>query len=57
MIGFTFAQPFLITRAILLASAPFDEGNQNVGYGLIGAYAIVYVGMTVSFVPFDAVES
>jgi hypothetical protein len=47
MMGFTFAQPFLVSRAIALTTAPPTERNDNFGYGLIGAYAIVYTGIAV----------
>ncbi len=46
-LGFSFAQPFLINRAILFASSPDTPENRNVGYGLIGAYVLVYVGLAV----------
>lgn len=46
-LGFSFAQPFLINRAILFASSPDAPENRNVGYGLIGAYVLVYVGLAV----------
>jgi len=48
-IGFVYSQPFLINRAIKLAQSPKSEENNNVGYGLIGAYVIVYAGIAVSF--------
>ncbi len=48
LIGFNFAQPFLITRAVDLANAPVTQINNNIGYGLIGAYALVYIGIAVS---------
>ncbi|KAK2853332.1 hypothetical protein FQN49_005174 [Arthroderma sp. PD_2] len=48
LIGFLFAQPFLLNRAILLASEPITEHTTNQGYGLIFAYVIVYVGLAVS---------
>ncbi|TLD19247.1 hypothetical protein PspLS_09793 [Pyricularia sp. CBS 133598] len=47
-IGFTYAQPFLITAAIELAVTPQDEPNNNRGYGLIGAYFLVYTGIAVT---------
>lgn len=47
-IGFTYAQPFLITQAIALASTPEIQRYDNLGYGLIGAYVIVYTGIAVS---------
>lgn len=48
LIGFTFSQPFLVTRAIELASTPSSSKSNNSGYGLIGAYALVYIGIAVS---------
>jgi ATP-binding cassette, subfamily C (CFTR/MRP), member 1 len=47
-IGFTYTQPFLISAAIRLASLPQGQPYDNIGYGLIGAYAIVYTGIAVS---------
>ncbi len=49
LIGFSFAQPFLINRAILFANSPDTLENRNVGYGLVGAYFLVYIGIAVSF--------
>ncbi|KAF8857368.1 putative multidrug resistance protein [Acephala macrosclerotiorum] len=46
LIGFTYAQPFLITSAINYVSQPASEQNKNDGYGLIGATALVYLGIT-----------
>jgi hypothetical protein len=48
MTGFTFAQPFLVTSAVRLAASPINEESNNHAYGLIGAYALVYVGIAVS---------
>ncbi|KAM5475001.1 hypothetical protein MauCBS54593_001472 [Microsporum audouinii] len=48
LIGFLFAQPFLLNKAILLASEPITEQTTNQGYGLIFAYVIVYVGLAVT---------
>lgn len=49
LIGFRFTQPLLVTKAIELASQPVNQRNDNVGYGLIGAYLLVYSGIAVSF--------
>lgn len=46
--GFTFAQPFLISRALDYAGQREAANSHNIAYGLIGAYAIVYIGIAVS---------
>lgn len=46
-IGFTYAQPFLVTAAINLAATPQTQPYNNNGYGLIGAYILVYSGIAV----------
>ncbi|KAL3483855.1 P-loop containing nucleoside triphosphate hydrolase protein [Aspergillus germanicus] len=48
MTAFTFAQPFLVTSAIRLAALPINQDSDNHAYGLIGAYALVYVGLAIS---------
>ena len=46
LIGFNYSQPFLITRIInYVEDASKDK---NTGYGLIGATAIIYVGIAIS---------
>lgn len=47
-IGFSFAQPFLIYRAVSLLLQPDGEMTKNEGYGLIGATALVYLGLAIS---------
>lgn len=47
IIGFTFAQPFLITAAIQYLEAPDSTENKNHGYGLIGAAFLIYLGLAV----------
>lgn len=47
-IGFTYAQPSLITAAIDLAARPNGQPYNNDGYGLIGAYFLVYTGIAVA---------
>ncbi|KYK58885.1 hypothetical protein DCS_00012 [Drechmeria coniospora] len=49
--GFTFAQPFLITRIIHFATAPGGPDGKldvQVGNGLVVATAIIYVGLAVA---------
>ncbi|KAI9048359.1 hypothetical protein LZ554_008151 [Drepanopeziza brunnea f. sp. 'monogermtubi'] len=46
LIGFTYAQPLLIKRALnyVAKSGPEEE---NIGYGLIGATVLVYCGLAI----------
>lgn len=48
LIGFTFAQPVLLKRALAVSSSDPTQYNNNVGYALIGAYFLVYTGMAIS---------
>ncbi|KAK4170055.1 hypothetical protein QBC43DRAFT_329617 [Cladorrhinum sp. PSN259] len=43
-----FCQPFLINRAIKLSEEPITNETTQHGYGLIGAYLLVYVGIAVA---------
>ena len=52
-IGFTFCQPFLITRAVDLSSQPITPASRNAGYGLIAAYLIVYVGIAITMAQYQ----
>ncbi|GKT57765.1 ABC multidrug transporter [Colletotrichum tofieldiae] len=52
-IAFNYAQPFLIDEAIRLASQPQTQLYNNRGFGLIGAYALVYTGIAVSTGQYD----
>lgn len=47
LIALNFSQPFLINRAIKLSNEPISEETTNIGYGLIGAYILVYTGIAV----------
>ncbi|RMJ01545.1 hypothetical protein CDV36_015712 [Fusarium kuroshium] len=47
-IGFTFCQPFLISATLEWAEKDSDSDDMNQGYGLIGAWFIVYVGIAVT---------
>lgn len=48
LIGFTFAQPVLLKRALAVSENEDTQYNNNVGYALIGAYFLVYTGMAVT---------
>lgn len=48
LIAFNFCQPFLIQRAISFSSRSKSEDPNNVGYGLIGAYFLVYAGIAIT---------
>lgn len=47
LIGFNFCQPFLINRAVKFSQETSNVQQRNIGYGLIGAYIIVFVGIAV----------
>jgi ATP-binding cassette subfamily C (CFTR/MRP) protein 1 len=50
LIALTFVQPLMINRAVLLAMVSDNNvtpWSTQVGYGLIGAYAMVYIGAAV----------
>lgn len=46
--AFTFTQPFLIDAVIKYLQTDLDKQRRNDGYGLLGAYILVYVGLGVS---------
>lgn len=46
-IAFLFTQPLLVERAMSFAGTPNQTEFNNIGYGLIGAYALVYSGIAV----------
>ncbi|KAI9848831.1 MAG: hypothetical protein M1837_006347 [Sclerophora amabilis] len=46
--AFTFAQPFLVTRILEFITQPDNPNSNNIGYGLIGAMALVYIGIAIS---------
>jgi hypothetical protein len=48
LVGFTYGQTFLFTRAIDFLIQHKDKTNANTGYGLIAATFIIYVGIAVS---------
>lgn len=50
---FMFAQPFLIQRTLDWYQSPVGQRSIDVGHGLLGAYALVYCGIAVSFHSYD----
>lgn len=54
LIGFSFAQPFLITAAINHVERDPGVRNKNEGYGLIGATFLIYLGITVRLLNIQA---
>lgn len=47
MIGFNFAQPFMITAVLVSIEEPVTQESWNRGYGLIGATFLIYLGLAV----------
>ena len=47
LVGLIFAQPFLITRTLDLLSQPDIQLTNRKGYGLIGAAALIYIGLAI----------
>lgn len=56
LIGFNFAQPFLITTAVRYIQEPVNKANNNVGYGLMGATILIYLGISASISRFHPRE-
>jgi ATP-binding cassette subfamily C (CFTR/MRP) protein 1 len=48
LIGFTFCQPLLLNRTLDFLGQREQSDTPDIGNGLIGAYAIVYLGLAVS---------
>ena len=49
LLALTFAQPFLVTATISYVGNQGVHGHQAVGKALIGAFALVYTGIAVSW--------
>lgn len=45
--GFLFAQPLLLQRTLDFTTEQIGPSTKNTAYGLIGAYAIIYIGTGV----------
>jgi ATP-binding cassette subfamily C (CFTR/MRP) protein 1 len=48
LIGFTFAQPFLISRVLTILGGPDGLTDAKSGYALIGATMLIYLGLALS---------
>ncbi|KAJ5091867.1 hypothetical protein NUU61_006737 [Penicillium alfredii] len=48
LVAFNFCQPLLLTRSLSFFNEPVNGATNNIGYGLIGAYILVYVGLALS---------
>jgi ATP-binding cassette, subfamily C (CFTR/MRP), member 1 len=47
-IALSYSQIFLISAAVKFLEIPVDERHMDTAYGLIGATALIYVGIAVS---------
>lgn len=47
LIALNFCQPLLINRTLILSIQDVTSQTTNFGYGLIGAYVLVYGGIAV----------
>lgn len=48
VVAFNFCQPLLLERSLSFFNSPVNASNNNIGYGLIGAYIMVYGGLAIS---------
>lgn len=48
MLSLTVCQPILLNKLLDYLGKPSESMSKGVGYGLIGAYALVYIGIAVS---------
>ena len=51
-VALSLSQPFLIQEAVGFVQNAGTGKDQNIGYGLIGGFALVYIGLAVSASPF-----
>ncbi|RSM15280.1 hypothetical protein CEP52_000842 [Fusarium oligoseptatum] len=47
MIALSISQPFLVSHALRFLTMPASEATMNLGYGLIGAFALVFIGSAI----------
>ncbi|KAL4924344.1 putative ABC multidrug transporter [Aspergillus undulatus] len=48
LVALNFCQPLLLHRSLSFSTEPVSSATNNIGYGLIGAYILVYVGLGVT---------
>ena len=48
LVALNLCQPLLLHRSLSFSTEQVNQDTDNVGYGLIGAYALVYTGLAVS---------
>jgi ABC-type multidrug transport system fused ATPase/permease subunit len=48
VVAFNFCQPLLLERSLSFFNSPVNASSNNIGYGLIGAYIMVYTGLAIS---------
>ncbi|CAG8213587.1 unnamed protein product [Penicillium olsonii] len=48
VVAFNFCQPLLLERSLSFFNSEVNPATTNIGYGLIGAYIMVYVGLAIS---------
>ncbi|KAK0619996.1 ABC transporter [Immersiella caudata] len=48
LVALSLAQPFLIEKVVMTLSEPEGPQTRNIGYGMVGAVAIVYIGSPVA---------
>ncbi|KAJ6438338.1 ABC multidrug transporter [Purpureocillium lavendulum] len=47
MIGLSISQPYLVSNALRILALPSGEMTKNLGYGLVGAFAFVFIGSAI----------
>lgn len=47
LVALNVCQPFLVNEAIKFIQSSDKSKSKNIGYGLIGAYSFVYIGIAV----------
>lgn len=53
LLGFTFAQPFLISATLRYINESESRSTKDYAYGLIAATLLIYVGIAVSLLDFE----